>query len=122
MRGHFDAFFNVTARWRLTHAEPRALLGSPTDERWFHFMYDTVPAITPAEFARIHAVIQIHEALSDHVNDPREAAPWIRTLEIAPPFVGRTPLALLFRRTEGCKAVADDVAVRRPAAHESALR
>ena len=122
MRAQFDAFFKITTRWHLTQAERRALLGSPTDERCFHFMRDTVPGITPEELARVRAVIQIDAALSACVNDPHERAHWFRTLEMAPPFLGRTPLALMFRGIEGFKAVADHLAARQPVARTSGLR
>lgn len=83
------------------------MLGSPTDERWFHFIRDSILRITPEEFAHVQAVIQLDEALSNCVNDRHEGARWLRTLEMAPPFFGRTPLALLFRGLEDFKAVAD---------------
>jgi len=122
MREHFDAFFNITARWHLTQAERRALLGSPTDERWSHLLHDAVPIITPEEFARMSAVLHIDQTLAACVSDPREVARWFRTLEMAPPFFGRTPLALLFRGIEGFEMIAVYLATRRPAARGSALR
>ncbi len=107
MRGRLDAFFDITARWGLTQGERRVLLGSPADERWFHFIRDSHPRATPAELSRVQAVAQLDEALSNCVNDPREAARWLRTLEMRPPFFGRTPLALLLRGREEFRAVAD---------------
>ena len=107
MRGHFDVFMKITARWHLTQAEQRALLRSPTKERWVHLVHDAVPRMTPDEFARVNAVIQIDEALSNCISDPREAARWLRTLKSVTPFLGRTPLALLFRGMEGFQAVVD---------------
>jgi hypothetical protein len=122
MRGHFDRFFRITARWHLSQAERRALLGSPSDERWFQFIRDVVPGATPEEFARVLAVIRIDEALSHWIGDPREAARWIRTLEVASPFFGRTPLAVLFRGGDGFTTVAEYLEARRPVIRESALR
>lgn len=115
MRGHLDAFFKIAGRWHLTQAEGRALLGPPTDERWFHFIHDAAPSITPEELARVRAVIQIDEVLSDCLSEPREAARWLRTIEMAPPFFGRTPLALLFRGMEGFEAITGYLEARRPA-------
>lgn len=103
MRGSLDTFFEITARWGLTQSERRALLGSPMDERWFHFIRDPQPRITPQEFSRVQAVVQLEEALSNCVNDPHEAARWLRTLEREPPFFGRAPLALLLRGIEHSK-------------------
>jgi len=114
MRGRFDTFFKITARWRLTQSERRALLGSPTDKRWFHFIRDSQPRITPEEFSRVQAVVELDEALSNCVCDPREAARWLRTLEMRPPFSGRSPLALLLRSREGFTAVADYLKSRGP--------
>lgn len=113
MRASLDAFFEITASWRLTQSQRRVLLGSPTDERWFHFIRDTQPRITPMEFSRVQAVVQLDEALSHCVNDPHEVARWLRTLEMEPPFFGRTPLALLLRGMEDFKAVADYLQLRR---------
>lgn len=95
------------------------MLGSLTDERWFHLAHDSAPDITPEMSARIRAVIQIDAVLSSCVRDPRERAHWLRTIEIAAPFFGRTPLALLFRGLEGFKAVAEYLATRGPAARTS---
>jgi len=113
MRGRLDAFFEITARWRLTQSQRRVLLGSPTDERWFHFIRERQPRITTEEFSRVQAVVQIDEALSNCVNDPHEAARWLHTLAMEPPFFGRTPLALLLRGMEEFKAVADYLNSRR---------
>jgi hypothetical protein len=122
MRGHFDAFFRITARWHLTQVERRALLGSPTNERWFHFIRATVPSVTPEEFVRVDAVIRIDRALSECVRNPHEITRWFRTPEMAPPFLGHTPLALLFRGTNGFEPVADYLEARRPIASERGLR
>jgi hypothetical protein len=122
MRGHLDAFFDITSRWRLSDAERRALLGAPTDERWLGFRHDSAPGGTSEEFARARAVPHIDFALSACVSDPREAARWLRTLEVAPPFFGRTPLALLFRGLAGFKIIADYLATHRSAAQASASR
>ena len=113
MRTSLDAFFEITARWRLTQSQRRVLLGSPTDERWFHFIRDLQPRITPGEFSRVQAVVQLDEALANCVNDPHEVARWLHTLEMEPPFFGRTPLALLLRGMEEFKAVADYLNSRR---------
>lgn len=123
MRGQFDSFFAITGRWHLTQSEKRALLGSPSDERWHEFVHRSVTNITPEEFARMHALGEIDAALSLLVNDPRDAARWFRTLEMSSPFFGRTPLAMLFRGMQGFKSVADYLAARRPASHvRNALR
>ena len=57
MRTSLDAFFEITARWRLTQSQRRVLLGSPTDERWFHFIRERQPRITTEEFSRVQAVV-----------------------------------------------------------------
>lgn len=107
MREHFDNFLEIAGRWHLTQTERRALLGSPTDERWVHLIYNPAPSNTLEELARVHAIIAIDKALSNCVEDPLEAARWLRTLKTAPPFCGRTPIALLFRGFEGFKEVED---------------
>jgi len=107
MRGRFDTFFKITARWRLTQSERRALLGSPTDERWFHFIRDSQLRITPEECSRVQAVVELDKVLSNCVSDPRQVARWLRALQMRPPFFGRSPLALLLRGTDGFNAVAD---------------
>jgi hypothetical protein len=52
MSEHSDVFLEITARWHLTQAERRALLGSPADERCVHLIYDPKPNSTPEELAR----------------------------------------------------------------------
>jgi len=113
MRGRFDAFFKITAQWHLTQAERRALLGLPTDERWFHFVRDTVPEVTPEETARVQAVIRIDELLSACGGTPYESTHWVRTLESKPPFLGKSPLELMARGNEGFKQVAEYLRTQR---------
>jgi hypothetical protein len=122
MRSHLDAFLDITAQWHLTDAERRTLLGSPADKRWFHLRRDTAPSSTPEEFARARAVLDIDQALSACVGDRGEAARWLHTLETAPPFFGRTPLAVLLHGMEGLKIIADYLATRRSAMLASASR
>lgn len=43
MRGQF---LEITSRRHLMSAERRALLGSLTDERWFHLAHDSAPDLT----------------------------------------------------------------------------
>lgn len=87
----------------------------PPTSAGFTFIHDAAPSITPEELARVRAVIQIDEVLSDWLSEPREAARWLRTIEMAPPFFGRTPLALLFRGMEGFEAITGYLEARRPA-------
>jgi hypothetical protein len=70
MREHFDVFLEITARWHLTQSERRALLASPTDERWVQFIYGSPPDSAPAELARVQSIIEIDAALSNCVNEP----------------------------------------------------
>jgi hypothetical protein len=107
MRASLDAFFEITARWRLTQSQRRLLLGSPTDERWFHFIREPHPRLTPLEFSGVQAVVQLDAALSNCVHDPYEATRWLHTLAMGSPFLGRTPLALLLGGMDDFKAVAD---------------
>jgi hypothetical protein len=107
MRASLDAFFEITARWRLTQSQRRVLLGSPTDERWFHFIREPHPRLTPEEMSGVQAVAQLDEALSNWVNDPYEAARWLHTLAVGSPFFGRSPLALLLRSVEDLNGVAE---------------
>jgi hypothetical protein len=106
MRTELDAFFKATERWHLSLAERRALLGA-SSERWLHCLHDVDPQLTLQELARVRAVIQIDRTLAMCVSDPRDMAPWFRTLKVVTPFLGRTPLALLFREMEGFKAFAE---------------
>jgi hypothetical protein len=122
MRSHLDAFLDITARWRLTDAERRALLGSPTDERWLHLQHDAAPSGTPEEFARTCAVLDIDRALSACAGDLPEPDRWLRTLETAPPFFGRTPLAVLFHGMHGLKIIADYLATWRSVTRAPASR
>ena len=107
MRKDLDAFFKATERWHLTSAERRALLGASSEERWLRYLHDAAPQLSPQEMVRVHAVIQIDEALAMCVSDSREVALWFRTRKAVAPFSGRTPLALLFRGMTGFKAVAE---------------
>jgi hypothetical protein len=113
MRLRLNAFFEITSRWQLSQAERRALLGLPTDEQWFHFIRESLPSVTDAEFARVQAIIQLDEALSMCISNPNRAARWLHTLQADPPFLGRSPLSLLFSSTEDFKSVADYLNARR---------
>jgi hypothetical protein len=78
-------------------------------------LHDPAPDLSPQELARVRAVIQIDETVSD----PREVVLWFRTLKAVPPFFGRTPLALLFRGMTGFKAVAAYLAAWHDTARKS---
>jgi hypothetical protein len=94
----------------LNPAERHALLGVSYEERWLHCLHDAGPLISPQELARVRAVIQIDETLERCVTDQHEMALWLRTLKMLAPFLGRTPLALLFRDMSGFKAAAEHLA------------
>ena len=120
MCGKFEAYLTITSRWHLTNSERRALLGAPTDERWFQLTHDGALSLTAEELLRVQSVIQIDAALSTCHESVTESARWFRTLFIAPPFYGRTPLAVLFRGQEGFKLVAEYLEACRPQAEVSA--
>jgi Protein of unknown function (DUF2384) len=75
-----------------------------------HCLHDADPQLSLQELARVRAVIQIDRTLAMCLSDPHDIASWFRTLKVASPFLGRTPLALLFRDMEGFKAVAEYLA------------
>jgi hypothetical protein len=114
MRRSLQAFWQITARWRLTQSARRTLLGLPTDERWFQLIRDHEAQIAAEEFSRLQVVVQLDTALSFHVSDPCRAARWLRTLQPEPPFLDRTPLALASYNTEDFKAVLAYLQSRRP--------
>jgi hypothetical protein len=120
MHVKFEAFVRITSRWHLTNSERRALLGSPTDERWFQLMRGGSIPLSAEEFERVQWVIAIDGSLSECLKSPTDAAQWFRTLSGAAPFSGRTPLALLFRGTEGFRQLAEYLEARRPHAESPA--
>jgi hypothetical protein len=107
MRSLVQQYLQITTQWSLTQAERRLLLGSPSLERWNYLLHDPMRRPTSSEAARIRAVIRIDTALRKSVTHSTRPAHWLSSLQVSPPFVGRSPMALMVRGPEGLAAVAN---------------
>lgn len=82
-------------------------------ERWTDLVHDPMPVATSNEISCIRAVIRIDAALRNSAAHATRPARWLKSLQMSPPFGGRTPLALMFRGPEQLAAVADYLESRR---------
>jgi hypothetical protein len=83
------AFFNITARWRLTNDEERVLLGSPGRSTFYRWKRDHEGQLPHDVLERISYVLGIYKALHLVFSDDRQADEWVRRPNAAPLMGGR---------------------------------
>jgi hypothetical protein len=86
------AFFNVTARWGLSAAQQRTLLGSPASSTFFKWKKDQGGSLPRDALERISYVLGIYKALQILLPDAQRADRWITTPNAAPLFGGASAL------------------------------
>ena len=88
-----QAFFNLSARWKLSVSEERTLLGSPPESTFFKWKAEkTATRMSRDTLERISYLLGIYKDLNILLPSPRAADEWIRKPNAAPLFNGQTAL------------------------------
>jgi hypothetical protein len=88
-----QAFFKLSARWGLTAAQERILLGSPPESTFFKWKAEqTARRLGRDALERISYLLGIAKALSILLPYPRAADEWVKKPNAAPLFHGRSAL------------------------------
>ncbi|ESQ13945.1 MAG: hypothetical protein N838_13415 [Thiohalocapsa sp. PB-PSB1] len=88
-----QAFFNLSARWKLSAAQERILLGSPPESTFFKWKAErTARRLSRDVLERISYLLGIAKALNLLLPSPRAADEWIKKPNRAQPFHGRSAL------------------------------
>ena len=86
------AFFAIAARWGLSVAQQRTLLGNPPASTFFKWKKERGGNLPRDVLERISYVLGIYKALQILLPDPGRADRWITTPNTAPLFGGRSAL------------------------------
>jgi hypothetical protein len=88
-----QAFFNLSARWGLSAAQERILLGSPPESTFFKWKAEkTARRLGRDVLERISYLLGISKALNILLPSPRAADEWVKKPNAAPLFHGRSAL------------------------------
>ena len=88
-----QAFFNLSARWGLTAAQERTLLGSPPESTFFKWKAEkTARRLGRDALERISYLLGISKALNILLPSPRAADEWVKKPNTAPLFHGQSAL------------------------------
>lgn len=88
-----QAFFNLSARWGLSAAEERILLGSPPESTFFKWKAQrSARRLGRDALERISYLLGIAKALGILLPSPRAADEWVKRPNAAPLFHGRSAL------------------------------
>lgn len=88
-----QAFFNLSARWGLSAAQERILLGSPPESTFFKWKAErTARRLGRDVLERISYLLGIAKALNVLLPSPRAAAEWVKKPNAAPLFHGQSAL------------------------------
>lgn len=88
-----QAFFNLSARWGLSAAEERILLGSPPESTFFKWKAQrSARRLGRDALERISYLLGIAKALNLLLPSPRAADEWVKRPNAAPLFHGRSAL------------------------------
>ncbi len=88
-----QAFFNLTARWGLSSAQERVLLGSPPESTFFKWKSEkTARRLGRDTLERISYLLGIARALGELLPSPRAADEWVKKTNAAPLFHGQSAL------------------------------
>ena len=86
------AFFAIAARWGLSAAQQRTLLGSPPSSTFFKWKKEQGGNLPRDVLERISYVLGIYKALQILLPDAERADRWITTPNAAPLFGGASAL------------------------------
>ena len=88
-----QAFFNLSARWGLSAAQERILLGSPPESTFFQWKAQrTARRLGRDVLERISYLLGIAKALNLLLPSPRAADQWVKKPNAAPLFHGQSAL------------------------------
>ena len=88
-----QAFFNLSARWGLSAAQERILLGSPPESTFFKWKAErTARRLGRDVLERISYLLGIVKALNILLPSPRAADEWVKKPNAAPLFHGQSAL------------------------------
>jgi len=88
-----QAFFNLSARWGLSAAHERILLGSPPESTFFKWKAEKAARRLGRDVLdRISYLLGIYKALNILLPSPRAADEWVKKPNAAPLFQGRSAL------------------------------
>lgn len=88
-----QAFFNLSARWGLTAAQERILLGSPPESTFYKWKAERgARRLGRDVLERISYLVGIAKALNSLLPSARAADEWVRKPNAAPLFHGQSAL------------------------------
>lgn len=91
-RTGLNAFFNISARWGLTSADQRTLLGSPPRSTFYNWKKTRQAHFGQDTLERISYVLGIYKALHILLPDTEAADGWVKRANDAPLFNGQSAL------------------------------
>jgi hypothetical protein len=86
------AFFAIAARWGLSTAQQRTLLGGPPSSTFFKWKKEQGGNLPRDALERISYVLGIYKALQILLPNPERADRWVTAPNSAPLFGGRSAL------------------------------
>ncbi|MBL1262008.1 MAG: DUF2384 domain-containing protein [Thiotrichaceae bacterium] len=88
-----QAFFNLSAHWKLSVAEERTLLGAPPESTFYKWKAEKSAArMSRDALERISYLLGIYKALNILLPSPRAADEWVRQPNAAPAFNNQSAL------------------------------
>ena len=88
-----QAFFNLSAHWRLSVAEERTLLGAPPESTFYKWKAEKSAArMSRDALERISYLLGIYKDLNILLPSPRAADEWVRKPNAAPTFNNQSAL------------------------------
>lgn len=88
-----QAFFNLSARWGLSAAQERILLGSPPESTFFKWKAEkSARRLGRDVLDRISYLLGIYKALNVLLPSPHAAYEWVKKPNAAPLFHGQSAL------------------------------
>jgi len=88
-----QAFFNLSAHWKLSVAEERTLLGSPPESTFYKWKAEKSAArMSRDALERISYLLGIYKDLNILLPSPRAADEWLRKPNAAPVFNNQSAL------------------------------
>jgi hypothetical protein len=89
------SFFNIAARWRLSTADQRALLGWPPESTFFSYKKGSIGTLAYDTLLRISVVLGIFKDLHILCPEPKLADSWVHLPNTNQLFRGTTPIAFM---------------------------